>query len=194
MWPTIRAGRAQQVGSLLVWAEGFSSSCQLPSPWQMSVWAEPQSRVSRCVQLDAAPGKPSSSSYPVLCRGRAGLLLPLLLLEGPVPPWQMGGSSARVSRRFNPAGPCVGQGLPSPGCTWQCACWNCFARELHWICMKGNGASWFTFHLCVLLQLLPHPCWTAAPRQGLAMGLAGAFLLQHDELARTFPSLAPLAP
>lgn len=48
MWPTIRAGRAQQVGSLLVWAEGFSSSRQLPSPWQMSVWAEPEQGVSVC--------------------------------------------------------------------------------------------------------------------------------------------------
>lgn len=63
-------------------------------------------------------------------------------------PWQMGGSDACVSRRFNPAGPCVGQGLPSPHCTLaMCLVKLCFARGLQLICMKGNGASLFTFHL-----------------------------------------------
>lgn len=108
-----------------------------------------KSSVSWCVQLDAAPGKPGSSCYPMLHCGGAGLLLPLLVLEKALcTPWQMGGSDARVSRRFNPAGPCVGRRLPSPHCTLaMCLVKLCFARGLQLICMKGNGASFFTFHL-----------------------------------------------
>lgn len=45
IWPTIRAGGGP-AGSLLVWAEGFTGFCQLPSPWQISLRADPDQGIT----------------------------------------------------------------------------------------------------------------------------------------------------
>lgn len=144
LYLTRHQGWQGTAGSLLVWAEGFSRFCQLPSPWLISLWAEPRAGCLGVCSRTQPPGSPAAAVTQVLHCGRAGLLLPLLPLEGPAHPWQMGGSSSRVSRRFHPVGPRAACHLTA---RWQCAWGNCFAPGLPLICTKGNGASLFTFHL-----------------------------------------------
>lgn len=96
-----------------------------------------------------SPREAQQQLLPECCTVAAlGSCFPFWSWKGLHTPRQMGGSDARVSPRFNPAGRRVGRGLPSPHCALAvCLAKLCLARGLHLICMKGNGASLFTFHL-----------------------------------------------
>lgn len=141
-----------------------------------------------------SPGEAQQQLFPVCCTvAGLGSCFPFWSWKGLCTPWQMGGSDARVSQRFNPSGSCVGQGLPSLHCTLAvCLQKRCFARGLHSISLKGNGASLFTFHLpmsscnCSLIPVELQP--------------SGRVLLSAWQgrsccsMASTFPSFASLGP
>lgn len=189
MWATIRAGRGT-AGSLLVWAEGFTGFCQLPSPWQISLWAEPRAGCLGVCSWMQPRGSPAAAVPRVLHCGRAGLLLPLLVLEGPVHSMADGWEWCPCFPKVQSLWPLCGPGAAFPSlhtgsmpaetqlCTW--AAYNLYERK--WCILVYLSPSY------VLLQLLPHPCWTAVLRQGLAIGLAGVFLLQHG---KDLPFLCP---
>lgn len=151
------------------------------------------------------PGSPAAAVTRVLSCGSAGLLLPLLVLEGPAHSMADGWRDARVSRRFNPAGPSVGQGLPSPHCVLAvCLVKLCFACGLHLIGTKGNGASLFTFHLpmsscnCSLIPVELQPSGRDLPLAW--QGCSCCSMMSYKDLSFLIPTgstdslLLPLSP